>query len=101
MANLLTGKVWALDTTDGLVTNSPVPIHKIRVTWNTASAGSVSISTSNSADIILYAETIALASGNRGQLTQEFSMGDQTYSGLRKILTVGLTTIQVITAIPK
>jgi len=101
MANLIGGKTWALDSVNGLVTSAGVIIHAINITWNTASAGSVVLTTNDSTDQILMAETIALASGNRGQLTQQFSMGDQCYMGFRKLLTVGITSIHVITGLPR
>ena len=101
MTDFITGKVWSLDSTDGLVTVNPVTIHSINITWNTASAGSVVLTTaveaSDASEDILMAQTIALASGNRGQITQQFSLGDQTFQGLKKELTVGITSIHVIT----
>ena len=101
MANFITGKVWALDSTDGLVTSDPVCIHAVNITWNTASAGSVILTTAkvttDASEDILLAHTVALASGNRGQITQSFSLGNQWFAGMRKKTTVGITSIHVVT----
>ena len=39
MANLVSGKVWSLDSVAGIVSSTPVCIHSIVVNWSSASAG--------------------------------------------------------------
>lgn len=103
MANVITGKVWTLDSVAGIVTTSPVTIDCIRVTWTTASAGNLVLATANSADIILQAATVTAATLAWAPMTQEFSMGNQTFLGLTKVTVTGLaaTAIQIVTGVPR
>lgn len=105
MANTLTGKTWTIDSLGGAITENSVIIHAIRLTWSAASAGDVLISSNpvsvagGTAEQILRATTLALASGNIGLCTQEFSCGDQTYQGIRVVRSVGLASdgIEIVT----
>ena len=101
MADKITGKVWALDTVAGLVSSNPVAIHTIRVRFTTAAAGSCQLSTKDSTDLILNVETTAASTAAVWDLTREYSMGDQTFEGLRKVLSVSVDTIEIVTAVPR
>lgn len=94
MANVLTGKVITLGSgTLGHVLSTPIIIDKIRITWSGASAGVVALHTvddkGNAKDRIIYASTLALASGNIGFATQEFDFGKSTFQGLWKTTMTG------------
>ena len=98
MANVITGKVWSLDTIAGLVSANPVTIHSIQVRFTTAGAGSCIISTSNgTADVILDMITTAASTAVvwSTDIFQDF--GQQTFAGLQKVLMVNVQTVYVIT----
>ena len=99
MANVITGKVWSLDTVAGLVSLQPVCIHSIIVRFTTAGAGSCIITTSNSTtDIILDLTTTAASTAVVWQTSTQFWLGDQFFTGLYKFLSVNVSTIYVITS---
>ena len=101
MANVITGKVWALDTVVGLVTDGPVNIHNMRISFTTAGAGSCILSTGlSTADEILNIKTTAASTAVVWHTTREYSFGNQTFQGLRKVLMVNVDTIQVVTGNP-
>lgn len=96
MADVLTGKCITLGSgTLGAVLHGPVIIDKIRVTWSGASAGVCRLreidARNGPANNILYAGTLALASGNIGFATQEFDFGGRTFNGLWKTTMTGMS----------
>ena len=112
MANIITGKVWSLDTTTafssaGIVTTNPVYIDKIRVRFTTAGAGSFILkdcpSTFNytSTMTILDLKTTAATSAAVYTLDYEFSLGYQCFQGLMKTVCVNVDTIYIITCNPR
>ena len=100
MADTITGKVWALDTVAGLVSSLPVGIHSIRVRFTTAGAGSCQLSTVNSADLIVNCITTAASTAVVFDPIVSFTMGNQIYNGLQKVLMVNVGTIEVVTCVP-
>ena len=106
MADILTGKVFALDTVAQLVTTDNVYIDNIMVRFTTAAAGSFQMTSGVSQDSaigykICDATSVATSTANGFQLTQIFPMGGQVYKGLRKTLCVNVDTVMVVTAVPK
>ncbi|MFA6100396.1 MAG: hypothetical protein WC750_06045 [Patescibacteria group bacterium] len=84
MANATQGKFWILDSA-GIVWLQSVFIKDIKITWKTASAGTVEL-TEVSADkgegaTILYAATLGATSAAGDQLTQVFPI-DNIVEGL-------------------
>lgn len=101
MADVITGKIWSLDTVVGLVSANPVGIHEIRIAFTTAGAGSCIISTGlSTADEILNIKTTAASTAVVWHTTKCFSYGDQFYQGLRKVLMVNVDTLSVVTCKP-
>lgn len=106
MANIITGKVWQLDTVANVVSTMPVTIHSITVRFTTAGAGSCRIVTgitsenSSSDERIVDAVCIATSTANAFQLTQTFTFGDQTFRGIKKTLSVNVDTILLVTGVP-
>ena len=94
MADVLTGKCITLGSgTLGFVLSTPIIIDKIRITWSGASAGVVRLQEADAGkgpiNNILYASTLALASGNIGFATQEFDFGGKSFNGLWKTTMTG------------
>src|SRR3990167_4689344 len=104
MADTITGKVWSLDTVVGLVSENPVNIHSFIVRFTTAGIGSCVIATAGSAttayDTILDLKTTAASTAVVHTLDNQYFFGNQTFSGLRKMVSVNVDTIYVITGIP-
>lgn len=109
MGNIITGKVWSLDTVagaaTGIVATSPVCIHSIQVRFTTAGAGSFQLSTNSSQgsanDIILDCVSLAMSTANAYHTNQVYTYGDQTFLGLKKVLSVNVETVYIITGISK
>ena len=101
MPDVINGMVWTLDTVAGLVSNNPVYIDKIRVSFTTAGVGSCVLTTANSADRILDVVTTAASSAAVWDTTREYSFGRQAYAGLRKLALVNVRVIEVVTCGPK
>jgi hypothetical protein len=106
MANIITGKVWSLDTVAGPVTQSQVIIHSIRVRFTTAGAGSCIITSSKpdvttgqnaTQEVLLDLKTTAASTAAAYMLDQQFTFGDQTFQGLTKLVSVNVDTIYVVT----
>ena len=108
MPNIISGKIWSLDTTvsytsAGIVTDNPVNIHSIKVRFTTAGAGSCVMTTSSLSsdntynDVILDLKTTAATSAAVYTLDQTMTFGSQSFSGLRKKVCVNVDTIYVIT----
>jgi len=96
MADVLTRRTITLGSgTLGTVLTTPLIIDKIRVTWSGASAGVVHLHETDdvggAGGNILYASTLALASGNIGLATQEFDFGGKTFQGLYKTTMTGMS----------
>lgn len=106
MADAIKGKVWNLDTAAGVVTLDPVTIHGIYVRFTTAAAGSfqmvtgISANNSSSDERIIDCVTATTDTSNATQLNQFYTMGNQTFRGLKKILSVNVATIIVYTCNP-
>jgi hypothetical protein len=97
MAKVLNGKVWVLDTVAGLVTEGPLAIDSIHVTFTTAAAGScvfttgsesISLSTANT--IMNYATTAASTAAVT-DLTKIVYYNGMTVNGLRLLTSVQIT----------
>ena len=107
MANNIKGKVWSLDTAVGVVTTDPVTIHAVQVRFTTAGAGSFQMLTNISAydnsvgNPLIDVTSVATSTANAFQLTQIIPLGDQTFYGLKKVLSVNVDTIYVITGVSK
>ena len=109
MANATSGKVWSLDTVSGAVTGivstNPVCIHSIQVRFTTAGAGSFQLATysgiGTANDIILDCVSLATSTANAYLTNQVYTYGDQTFMGLKKILTVNVESIYIVTGIAK
>ena len=110
MANILTGKVWSLDTATGAVTTSLVYIHSIRVRFTTAGVGScvitgnrydVNESGNNVQEVLLDLKTTAASTAVAYILDAQYTFGDQAFQGLRKLTSVNVDTIYVVTASPR
>lgn len=98
MADNLNGKVWQLDTVAGLVTQNPVIIHAIHIRWTTAGIGSFQLSTANSTgDLLLDLKTTAASTAAVFGLTERYTFGNQTFQGLRKVISVNVDTIHIVT----
>ena len=104
MADLITGKVWNLDTVTGVVTTGNVNIHAIYVRFTTAAAGScrivtnVTVENSSSDERLVDCVTATTDTTNATQLNQFYTFGDQTFRGLKKTLSVNVATILVFTS---
>jgi len=112
MANIISGKVWSLDTTTaltsaGLVTTNPVTIHAIHIRFTTAGAGSCVITDCpvttdyTSGNTIIDIKTTAATSAAVYILDNRYTMGDQTFVGLKKTVCVNVDTIYIITGNPR
>jgi hypothetical protein len=75
MANSTAGNFWLLDTA-GIVVDTPLLVKRVMVTWKTASAGSLELTTFSREDGVmqtfLYAVTLGAASAAADQMTQVF-----------------------------
>lgn len=102
MANVITGKVWTLDTAVGLVTSGPVTICGILVTWKVASAGAIVLSEigeggNNAAGMtILDAVTTAATSAATLELSQWFPIKG-IFHGLHKVTMTDIAKLAVYT----
>jgi len=110
MVNTITGKIWSLDTTTGIVATNPVCIHSIRVRFTTAGAGSFqmtayrpdSASGANATqEMLLDLKTTAASTAAVYILDAQYLFGDQTFPGLVKTLCVNVDAIYVVTGVPK
>ena len=105
MANIITGKIWSLDTVAGVVTTGDVCIHSIIVRFTTAGSGSCIItgfnpsttSTNSAVEVLLDLKTTAASTAAVFILDKQYLMGDQTFKGLVKSILVNVDTIYVIT----
>lgn len=84
MANTLTGKFWALDST-GVISTSPIYIKNVNVTWKVSSAGAVEMNEISPGEApgapIVYAKSLGATSAAGDQLTQTFFI-DNWVAGL-------------------
>ena len=109
MANILTGKVWSLDTVVGAVTTANIFIHSIRVRFTTAGAGSCVITAyrpdsgpGNAVqEVLLDLKTTAASTAAVYILDEQYTFGDQCFSGLFKTVSVNVDTIYVVTGNPR
>jgi len=109
MANNLNGKIWSLDTATGAVTTAPVCIHSIKVRFTTGAAGSLIITafrpdttpTNSANEVILDLKTTAASTAVAYVLDEQYSYGDQTFTGLFKTVSVNVDTIYIVTGVPK
>lgn len=108
MANILTGKVWSLDTVVGAVTTAQLYIHAIRVRFTTAGAGSCVITANRineeeAQEVLLDLKTAggATALTTVFSLDQQYTFGDQMFAGLNKLTSVNVDTIYVVTGNPR
>lgn len=110
MANILTGKVWSLDTVAGSVTTAGVYIHSIRVRFTTAGIGSCVITayrpdsasgTNATQEVLLDLKTTAASTAAAYILDAQYTFGDQHFQGLSKLTSVNVDTIYVVTANPR
>ena len=109
MANLLTGKVWSLDTVVGIVSSQNVCIHSIRVRFTTAGVGSCVITafrpdvagSNNVNEVLLDLKTTAASTAVAWVLDEQYHFGDQTFPGLVKTVSVNVDTIYVVTGVSK
>lgn len=98
MADIITGKVWLLDTVAGFVSSNPVTIHAIHVKFTTAGAGACVLSTANTpGDIILDLTTTAASTAVVFDTTVRYTFGDQVFLGLRKVTCTNISTIHIVT----
>ena len=113
MHNILTGKIWSLDTTTaissaGIVTTTGVYIHSIRVRFTSATGaiGSCIITDCpnpgnyTSTMTILDLKTTAAATGVAYILDSQYTFGNQLFQGLMKTVCVNVETIYVVTCNP-
>ena len=109
MADIITGKVWSLDTVAATVTTQNLCIHSIRVRFTTAGVGSL-IMTAFRADVgsanavqevLLDLKTTAASTAVAWLLDEQYTFGDQTFKGLVKTTLVNVDTIYVVTGVPK
>lgn len=100
MADNINGRVWALDTAAGIVSDIPVYICGIAVTWKVASAGAIVLSTfareDSTAMIILDAITLGAASAGVDQMTQWFPI-DGVFEGLQKVTMTQIAKLYIYT----
>lgn len=106
MANNLKGKVWSIDSVAGVgggeINTDPVVLHSIIIRFTTAGAGSCIISSSlSTANRIIDATSTATSTANAFGLTQIFTMGDQTFPPMIKIVSVNVDTIMFITGLQR
>lgn len=106
MANNIKGKVWSLDTALGVVSSDAVCIHAIQVRFTTAGAGSLQIMTNITADnsstggqMLLDCTSVSTSTANAFQVNQLYTYGDQTFSGIKKILSVNVESIYLVTGL--
>ena len=105
MANLTSGKVWALDSVVGIVSSTPVNIHSIIVNWASASVGQLVLQGyqgpgSSFGEPILSVYTLTIGTVGTGLFgSQQYFMGNQTFSGLTKVTVTGLqpTALMIVT----
>ena len=87
MANSLVGKFWVLDTA-GIITDNPVYIKRVLVTWKTGSAGTLDLATFNREDgagsSFVYGVTLGASSAAADQMTQIFPV-DQWVTGMKLV----------------
>lgn len=109
MPNIITGKVWSLDTVVGIVSTTDVCIHSIRVRFTTAGAGSFvatayrpDVSGSNNVqEVLIDLKTTAASTAVAWTLDEQYLFGDQTFKGFVKTLSVNVDTVYVVTGVPK
>lgn len=100
MANVITGKVWTLDTTAGLVTSDPLNVCGILVTWKVASAGNIVLSEVDEKNstvagmTILDAASAGATSAATNNLSQWFPV-EGIYHGLRKTTMTDIAKVAV------
>ena len=107
MANLTSSKVWSLDSVAGIVSSTPVIIHSIIVNWSSASVGSLVLQgyqgpgTSFGEPILTLYTLTAGTAGTGLFASQQYLMGNQTYSGLVKVTCTGLqpTALLIVTGV--
>lgn len=105
MANLISGKVWSIDTTAAVITQIPVCIHSIRVRFTTAAAGSFIMTTNrpdvagsnNVQEVLLDLKTTAASTAAVFSLDQQWFFDSQTFQGLAKTVCVNVDTVYIVT----
>lgn len=101
MADVITGKVWNLDTATGMVSTNPVYIHSIRVRFTTAGVGSCIISTgAGTQDMLLNLITTDASTAAVWDTSVQYTFGNQCFPGLQKVVCVNVSSIQVVTCNP-
>ena len=103
MANVITGKVWILDTTAGLVTDGNVTIDGVLVTWKVASAGTVTLaevaqsgSNLTAGETILDVVSAGASSAATNELCQWFPVKGN-FRGLRKVTMTNIAALAIYT----
>ncbi len=103
MANVITGKVWTLDTAAGLVTDNNVNIYGILVTWKVVSAGAIVLSEVgepgndlSNGMTILDAVSAAASSAATNELSQWYPI-EGIYRGLKKVTMTDIAKIAIYT----
>ena len=97
MADVITKKVWVLDTATGLVTDNNVQISKVRLTFTTAGAGSCVLTTKDKSETILDVKTIGASTVDSRYLTSEWNFEGEEFAGLHKLTMVNVDTIYIQT----
>ena len=109
MANIISGKVWSLDTVIGTVSTTDVCIHSIRVRFTTAGVGSFVVTafrpdvtpTNAVQETILDLKTTAASTAVAWLLDEQYLFGDQTFKGFVKSVSVNVDTVYVVTGNPR
>jgi hypothetical protein len=100
MANVITGRVWTLDTAVGIVTRDPINIYGIMVTWKVASAGAIVLAEVNEpgegavGETILDAVSLGASSAAVDQMSQWFPI-QGWFQGLRKVTMTDISKIAI------
>lgn len=102
MANVTNGRVWTLDTTVGVVSNTPICIKGILVTWKVGSAGALLLSEIGEGGdeaagmTILDAVSAGATSAAVDQLSQWFPV-EGNFHGLRKVTMTDIAKLAIYT----
>jgi len=102
MANVITGKVWTLDTAAGLVTSDNVNMCGVLVTWKVASAGAIVLTEVGEGGDNAAGMTIldAVSSGATSAATNELSQWlpiKGIFRGLRKGTMTDISKLAIYT----
>lgn len=103
MAHDISGQVWILDTSSTtLITEKPVKVNKIVVTWKISSAGTLELSEgykegATQTRKVLSAKCGGASTAATNDLTQEFLCDDHIFQNLWLTTATNLDTVYIYT----